>query len=59
MATRPAIFKWRQTEPPLIVCAVCWYRRYSLSLPFLVWVASFAELWVAMQMEDAGSNEIA
>ncbi len=32
MATRPAIFKWRQTEPSLILCAVRWYLRYSLSL---------------------------
>jgi transposase, IS6 family len=32
MATRPAIFKWRQTEPELILCAVRWYLRYSLSL---------------------------
>src|SRR6266852_4449701 len=32
MATRPAIFKWRQTEPVLILCAVRWYLRYSLSL---------------------------
>src|ERR1700693_3659950 len=32
MATRPAIFKWRQTEPFLILCAVRWYLRYSLSL---------------------------
>src|SRR6266404_4421483 len=31
MATRPAIFKWRQTEPGLILCAVRWYLRYSLS----------------------------
>jgi transposase-like protein len=31
MATRPAIFKWRQTEPVLILSAVRWYR-YSLSL---------------------------
>ena len=29
--TRPAIFKWRQTEPELILCAVRWYLRYSLS----------------------------
>ena len=28
---RPAIFKWRQTEPDLILCAVRWYLRYSLS----------------------------
>ena len=28
---RPAIFKWRQTEPALILCAVRWYLRYSLS----------------------------
>lgn len=32
MATRPAIFKWRQTEPGLILCAVRWYLRYCLSL---------------------------
>ena len=31
-ATRPAIFKWRQTAPALILCAVRWYLRYSLSL---------------------------
>ena len=30
-AIRPAIFKWRQTEPALICCAVRWYLRYSLS----------------------------
>src|SRR5664280_1330427 len=29
MGTRPAIFKWRQTEPGLILCAVRWYLRYS------------------------------
>src|SRR5450432_61009 len=32
MATRPTIFKWRQTEPALILFAVRWYLRYSLSL---------------------------
>jgi transposase, IS6 family len=32
MTTRPVIFKWRQTEPQLILCAVRWYLRYSLSL---------------------------
>ena len=26
------MFKWRQTEPQLILCAVLWYLRYSLSL---------------------------
>ena len=31
-AIRPAIFKWRQTEPELILCAVRWCLRYSLSL---------------------------
>ena len=30
-AIRPAIFKWRQTGPELILCAVCCYLRYSLS----------------------------
>ena len=32
MITRPAIFDSRQTEPDLILCAVRWYLRYSLSL---------------------------
>jgi transposase-like protein len=32
MTIRPAIFKWRQTEPELILCAVRWYLRYWLSL---------------------------
>src|SRR5882757_4556716 len=32
MPTRPTIFKWRQTEPALILFAVHWYLRYSLSL---------------------------
>ena len=29
--TRPVLFKWRQTAPELILCAVRWYLRYSLS----------------------------
>jgi|SRR5215467_15934908 transposase-like protein len=28
---RPALFKWRHFEPELIVCAVRWYLRFSLS----------------------------
>jgi hypothetical protein len=32
VATRPTIFKWRQTESAVILCAVRWYLRYSLSL---------------------------
>ncbi len=32
MATRPGIFKWRQTEPVLILCAVRWYLQYPLPL---------------------------
>ena len=32
MGTQHAIFKWRQTEPCFILCAVRWYLRYSLSL---------------------------
>src|SRR5262250_2632239 len=28
---RPAIFKWRHFAPAVIVCAVRWYLRYSLS----------------------------
>src|SRR5215471_11853443 len=29
---RPTVFKWRQTEPAIILCAVRWYLRYLLSL---------------------------
>jgi len=32
MTKRLAIFKWRQSEPEIILCAVRWYLRYSLSL---------------------------
>ena len=32
MTKRSAIFKWRQREPEIILCAVRWYLRYSLSL---------------------------
>ena len=32
MATRPAIFKWRQTEPVLISARCAGTLRYSLSL---------------------------
>ena len=28
---RPAMFKWRHFEPEIIVCAVRWYLRFSLS----------------------------
>jgi transposase, IS6 family len=28
---RPALFKWRHFEPAIILCAVGWYLRYSLS----------------------------
>ena len=32
MTKHSAIFKWRQSEPEIILCAVRWYLRYSLSL---------------------------
>ena len=28
---RPDLFKWRHFEPAIILCAVRWYLRYSLS----------------------------
>ena len=31
-AIRLAIFKWRQTEPELIICAVRWVQRYGPEL---------------------------
>ena len=50
-AIRPAIFKWRQTEPELILCAVRWYLRYSLSFrdveELLRERGLEADLWVA------------
>ena len=39
---RPAIFKWRQTAPELILCAVRWHLRSSL--PFR---EAAARLWRA------------
>ena len=32
MTKRPTIFKWRQSEPEIILCAGRWYLRCSLSL---------------------------
>jgi transposase-like protein len=31
MIKPPALFKWRHFEPEIIVCAVRWYLRFSLS----------------------------
>lgn len=31
MRAQPWLFKWRQFEAEIIVCAVRWYLRYSLS----------------------------
>jgi transposase-like protein len=31
MTQRPAIFKWRHFAPEVILCAVRWCLRYSLS----------------------------
>ena len=31
MIPRQLLFKWRQFEPEIIVCAIRWYLRYSLS----------------------------
>src|SRR3954471_3047544 len=31
MSRRPLIFKWRHFEPEIILCAVRWYLRFSLS----------------------------
>lgn len=52
MATRPTIFKWRQFEPAIILCAVRWYLRYSLSLRDVEelleergWPAHFTTVW--------------
>jgi transposase-like protein len=28
---RQALFKWRHFEPEIIICAVRWYLRFSLS----------------------------
>ena len=47
MATRPAIFKWRQPEPVLILSAVRWYLRHSL------WLRDVEEL-----LKERGSLEV-
>jgi transposase-like protein len=31
MKQRPLVFKWRQFEPEIILCAIRWYLRFSLS----------------------------
>ena len=31
MRHRPLLFKWRHFEPQIILCAVRWYLRFSLS----------------------------
>ena len=31
MSQRPLIFKWRHFEPEIILCAMRWYLRFSLS----------------------------
>ena len=31
MSQRPLVFKWRHFEPQIILCAVRWYLRFSLS----------------------------
>jgi len=31
MRPRPLVFKWRHFEPRIIICAVRWYLRFSLS----------------------------
>ena len=31
MNQRPVVFKWRHFEPQIILCAVRWYLRFSLS----------------------------
>jgi transposase-like protein len=31
MSSRPLLFKWRHFEPQIILCAVRWYLRFSLS----------------------------
>src|ERR1035441_1803120 len=49
MGTRPAIFKWRQTESGLMLCAVGWYLRYSLSLRD---VEELLELAIASQAKE-------
>jgi transposase, IS6 family len=46
MANRPTIFKWRQTDPALILCAVRWYLRYSLSLRDVEELLVLEERWL-------------
>ena len=45
MAERP-IFKWRHFAPEIILCAVRWYLRYSLSYRELQELSRSAIFWV-------------
>ena len=53
-AIGPAIFKWRQTEPKLILRAVRWYLRYSLSFRDAEELLSERDLAEALHMIRKG-----
>ena len=47
-AIRPAIFKWRQTEPALILYAVRGYLRYSLG--FGAWLLTLTSAGIVNRL---------
>ena len=55
-AIQATIFKWRQTEPELILGAVRWYLRYSLSFPDVEELLSDAAWRRTTRQSDAGSS---
>jgi hypothetical protein len=55
--TRPALFKWRHFETEIIVCAVRWYLRFSLSYRgVIIRDTSFQEQFLDVPTRDARGN---
>jgi hypothetical protein len=56
MATQPAMFKWRPTEPGLIPCAVRWYLRGALlNAPLMAFIFETVDRGTQKAI-DAGNN---
>ena len=56
---RPTLFKWRHFEPEIIICAVRWYLRFSLSYRDVArWLAPLRKMkWVVYAKPPFGGPE--
>ena len=56
---RPTLFKWRHFEPEIIICAVRWYLRFSLSYRDVArWLAPLRKTkWVVYAKPPFGGPE--